>query len=308
MNWRQLAGAALERGLHHPLRVVPSDAGSTLGAWLGRRVVPALYPAAAARARATLVRLRPDLDPEAAVAEALANIAATYAEIPRILRFWEEGRVAVKGTEHLLAPRRAGRPVICAALHTGNPEVLGLTLAKLGARPVGVAARQPTVFRDRVIRDIRIRGGGRLIVADSHAMRPAIGVLRADPPLETLLFWMDEHVGGGAVRGPSLGRGTLPASGNMALAARLARLTGAALVPGHVTRLAGPARFLTTFLPEVALPAAADRAADAAAIDRVVDPVVRALLPQWLHVFDLRGEAPPAEAPDRLTPPRSPPP
>jgi len=289
MSWRRLVGGALERGLHHPMRVLPSDAGSALGAWLGRRVLPGLYPVAAARARAALARLRPDLDPDAAAMEALANIAATFAEIPRGLRYWEEGRIAVTGAEHLLAPRRAGRAVICAALHTGNPEVLGLTLAKLGVCPVGIAARQPTAFRERVIRDIRIRGGGRLIVAGRGAMRPALGVLRAHPPAETLLFWMDEHAGG-LVRGPSLGRGALPASGNMALGARLARLTGAAVVPGYVTRLPGSARFLTTFLPEVALPPVPDRAADTAAIDQVVDPVVRALLPQWLHVIDLREE------------------
>lgn len=295
MSWQRFFVGALERGLHHPMRVLPSDAGSALGAWLGRRVVPGLYPAAAARARATLARLRPDLDPDAAVAEAWANIAATFAEIPRGLRYWEEGRIRVEGAEHLLAPRRAGRPVICAALHTGNPEVLGLTMAKLGARPVGVAARQPTAFRDRVIRDIRTRGGGRLIVAERGAMRPVLAALRA---AETLYLAVDEFAGG-VVRGPSLGRGPLPVEGNMALAARLVRLTGAAVVPGYVTRLPGPARFLTTFLPEVALPAAADRAADAAAIDRVVDPVVRALLPQWLHVFDLR-EAPPPAGPDRL--------
>lgn len=289
MTWRDAASGLLERGLHQPLRVLPSAAGSAVGDWLGRRVVPGLYPVATRRARAALARLRPDLDADAALQEAWANIAASFAEMPRILRYWREGRVAVEGEEHIHAARAAGRPVICAGLHTGNPEVLGMTLAWLGLRPVGVAVTQPTAFRQRVITDIRLRAGGRLIVADRGAMRPALDLLRARPAEETLLFWMDEHVGG-VVRGPSLGRGALPANGNMALAGRLARLTGAAVVPGYVTRLPGPgrARFLTTFLPPVEFPAEGDRMADAAAIDRVADPVVRALLPQWLHVIMLR--------------------
>jgi KDO2-lipid IV(A) lauroyltransferase len=299
-GWRGPASAALERGLLHPLRVLPSGAGSAVGEWLGRRVVPGLYPVATARARAALARLRPDLDTAAALEEAWANIGASFAEMPRLLRFWEEGRIAVQGEAHLLAARRAGQPVICAWLHTGNPEVLGLTLGKLGLGPVGVAERQPTGFRERVVTALRTGYGGRLILADRGAMRPALEVLRAGPAAGTLVFAMDETAGG-RVRGPSLGRGAPPPNGNMALAARLAALAGAAVVPGYVTRLpgggagTGRARFLTTFLPPVALPArsgerARDAAAGAAAIDAVADPVVRALLPQWLQVVAWREE------------------
>jgi KDO2-lipid IV(A) lauroyltransferase len=181
--------------------------------------------------------------------------------------------------------------VLLAGLHTGNPEVLGLTLARLGARPVGVAVRQPTAFRDRVITDIRRRGGGRMIRAARDAMRPAVEVLRRAE--ETLLFWMDDYVGG-VVRGPSLGRGPR-AEGNIPFAARLARLTGCAVVPGYVLRRPG-SRFLTTFLPAVEMPAAtgdraADLAAGAAAIDAVVDPVVRAHLTQWLFTISIRWDA-----------------
>lgn len=284
---RALASAALERGLYHPLRLLPSPLVAGIGATLGRSVAPALYPDPDQRARLVLRRLRPELDPEAARAEVWSNIGATFAEMSRILRFWEEGRVEVEGAGHLLETRRQ-RPVLVAGLHTGNPEILGLTLARLGARPVGVAIRQPTAFRDRVITGIRLRGGGRMIRADRDAMRPILRVLAGRE--ETLLFWMDDYVGG-VVRGPSLGRGPRR-DGNIPLAARLARMTGCAVVPGFVRRRPGP-RFVTTFLPPVDLPAptgdrAADLAAGAAAIDAVVDPVVRANLTQWLFAISLR--------------------
>jgi lauroyl/myristoyl acyltransferase len=60
-------------------------------------------------------------------------LGSSFAEMARILRFWDEGRVEVAGAARLLAARRDG-PVLVAGLHLGNPEVLGLTLARLGLR------------------------------------------------------------------------------------------------------------------------------------------------------------------------------
>jgi Kdo2-lipid IVA lauroyltransferase/acyltransferase len=273
----RLAGA-LERALYHPLRALPTPAVSAIGGWLGRKLGPALYPGQDALARATLRALRPGLPEDEARRAMWTNLGASFAEMARILRFWDEGRVEVAGAARLLAARRDG-PMLVAGLHLGNPEVLGLTLARLGLRPVGVATRQPTEFRERVITVIRLRGGGCMIRADRGAMRPALEVLRGGE--ETLLFWMDDYLRG-RVNGPSLDRRGPPRAGNIALAARLARLSGCALVPGFVERLPG-ARFRTVFLAPVALPAstgerAADLAADAAALDAVLDPIVRARL------------------------------
>ena len=108
----------------------------------------------------------------------------------------------------------------------------------------------------------------------------------------TLLFWMDDYARG-RVNGPSLGRPPRRA-GNIPLAARLARLSGCALVPAFVERLPG-ARFRTVFLPPVSLPAptggrAAGLAADAAALDAVLDPIVRARLEQWFFTIAWRPE------------------
>jgi Kdo2-lipid IVA lauroyltransferase/acyltransferase len=286
-----LVAGALERALYHPLRFLPTPAVSTVGRWLGRKVAPALYPGQDALARAALRALRPGVPEDEALRAMWGNLGASFAEQSRILRFWDEGRIEVAGAARLLAARRDG-PVLVAGLHLGNPEVLGLTLARLGMRPVGVATRQPTEFRERVITGIRLRGGGRMIRADRGAMRPALSVLRLGE--ETLLFWMDDYVRG-RVNGPSLDRGP-PRAGNIPLAGRLARLSGCALVPGFVERLpGGRARFRTVFLPPVALPAptgerAADLAADAAALDAVLDPIVRARLEQWFFTIAWRPE------------------
>jgi len=281
---RSLAAQGLERALYLPMRLLPTAFAGATGRMLARHVAPGLYPALDARARANLALLRPDLPTDAAVAEMWENLACTFCEIPRILRFWKEGRVEVQGAGHILETRRH-RAVMAAWLHTGNPEVLGMTLAWIGARPVGIAARQPTGLRDRVVMRNRLAVGGRVLLADRDAVRPALRVLAGRE--ETLVLAMDDYVGG-IVHGPSLGR-RLRTTGNIPYAVRLARLTGCAIVPGYVTRLPG-SRFRTTFLPPVELPPetgdrAADLAAGIAALDAVLDPIVRANLPQWFFTM-----------------------
>jgi KDO2-lipid IV(A) lauroyltransferase len=286
---RALLAGALERALYHPLRALPTPAVSRVGAWLGRTVAPALYPGQDALARATLRALRPDA-PEAPALDAMwSNLGASFAEMARIGRFWDEGRVEVVGAARLLAAKRDG-PLLVAGLHLGNPELLGLTLAWLGLRPVGVAARQPTPFRDKVVAGIRRRGGCRTIPADRHAAKHALAALRGGE--ETLVLFMDDYVRG-RVNGPSLGRGPRR-EGNIPLAVRLARLSGCALVPGFVERSPG-ARFRAVFLPPVALPAptgdrAADLAAGVAALDAALDPILRARLEQWFFTIAWRPE------------------
>jgi len=287
---RSLAAQGLEHALYQPMRLLPTAFASAMGRMLARRIAPALYPALDARARANLALLRPDLPTDAAVAEMWENLACTFCEIPRILRFWKEGRVEVDGAEHILETRRH-RPVLAAWLHTGNPEVLGMTLAWIGARPVGIAARQPTGLRDRVVMRNRLAVGIRVLRADRDAVRPALRVLAGRE--EVLALAMDDYVGG-IVHGPSLGRGPRT-KGNIPYAVRLARLTGCAIVPGYVTRLPG-SRFRTTFLPPVELPPetgdrAADLAAGAAALDAVLDLIVRANLPQWYFTIAWRPES-----------------
>lgn len=287
---RALLAGALERALYHPLRALPTPTVSRIGGWLGRTVAPALYPGQDALARETLRALRPGAPEDEALRAMWGNLGASFAEMARILRFWDEGRVEVVGAARLLAARRGG-PLLVAGLHLGNPELLALTLGWLGLRPAVVVARQPTPFRDRVATDLRRRGGCRLIPADRDAMRPALAALRGE---ETLLYFMDDYVRG-RVNGPSLDRGP-PRTGNIPLAARLARLSGCAVVPGFVERVPGAtARFRAVFLPPVAFPAptgdrAADIAADAAALDAVLDPVVRERLEQWFFTIAWRPE------------------
>jgi KDO2-lipid IV(A) lauroyltransferase len=103
----------------------------------------------------------------------------------------------------------------------------------------------------------------------------------------SLLMFVDELVDG-RVNAPAFGRPLRP-RGNLANAVRLARASGAALIPAHVARRDG-ARFHVTFEPPVELSggAADDLLPDVARLDALFTPIVLAQLLDWHKLHDLR--------------------
>jgi KDO2-lipid IV(A) lauroyltransferase len=115
---------------------------------------------------------------------------------------------------------------------------------------------------------------------------------------ETLYMSIDE-ITDGRVMAPLLGRAPGP-PGNLVQAVRLARLTGAAIVPGYAIRQPG-ARFAATILPPIEVARSADAATDiaagVAALDAAITPPILANLEQWFPLLYWRGDYPPSPAP-----------
>lgn len=264
---------------HAPWRLAEAYAGL-----VSRKLAPKLYTAATQRARVNVARLRPDLDAEAALAEMWDNTARSFLEVPRAIRLFDEGHVEIQGAEHL-----ASRPLIVAALHLGNWEMVGLAMVRAGAPPVAFYQPPSSDLRTRTVVAERIKGGGRLLPLGRDAARPAMNALLRDR--DVLLVFPDEHQHG-RVAAPSLGRGPRQ-GGNIEYAARLARATGAPIVVGWCRRLPGT-RFRVEFLPPMEVPRSADREADVragtAALDAIIEPIILANLPQWLMLPDWKPE------------------
>lgn len=311
LRWRRywirdvLVGARLVAG-HHALRLLPTDAVSALGGQLGRTFAPRTQPAADRRVRAGLQRLRPDLasDPrslDAAAAQVWEQVGRCYAEFSVEDRLWSEGRVATEGREHLDAAAAGGRPVIVAALHTGNWELVTVSLGSLGHSVVQII--QPP--RNRFERVIAERSRAR---ADARFGRVREGqTLELVPPSLTAglrlrdglragavaVMFTDESVGNRTLA-PFFGR-PLDTEGNYGRIARLARHTGAAVVPGHVVRRRPDgADFVVRYHPAVQMVRSdderADRERNVAALDAAADPIVREHLLQWFMLVDLPPE------------------
>ncbi|MBU8540127.1 lysophospholipid acyltransferase family protein [Falsiroseomonas tokyonensis] len=281
---------------HQAMRALPTEAASAFGARMGLRA-GRKRQVGSDRVRALLRQLRPEASPaevEALLAAHWSHVGRCFGEFAALSRFRAEGRIEVVGAEHVLGPRGGGQPLIVAGLHVGNWEVVHAGLAQLGIPFHAIYQRLPNRFRMRIADRARGRSRSAGVPQAAVAVAPTLGaVFEAHRVLESreaaLLYYVDEFWEG-RVHAPSLGR-PLRMDGNIMRAVRLASSTGAALVPAYAERLGEAARFRLHFLPPVPIgPQGRGRAAvleDIAALDRVVEGVVRAHPEQWFmaHVF-----------------------
>jgi KDO2-lipid IV(A) lauroyltransferase len=286
--------------LHQGMRALPTRAASALGGRLARFSGPRTCPVAQRRAAELIRALRPDLatDP-AALAAALSSlwscIGRTHGEFAAEHRLWREGRIAVEGAEHLAGDG----PLVVAGVHLGNWELLPIALAHLGRRVIDVYQPQPNRFVNRIAMRSRLLSADAAGLATGRAgpdlfrlvaPSPTAGaeLVRAVKAGWTMMMYVDEEVVAGRCHAPSFG-GSPAGDGNLARAVRIARLTGARIVPAHVERLPD-ARFVVRFGP--AVEGKGEEAV--AALDAALSAVVRRHLCQWFMLLSYRGAVPPA--------------
>lgn len=282
-----LVGLA-KNATHYALRCLPTNWVSDFGAFMSR-FSRLQYPRSEARARKLWQVQRPgEADPastDAAMRRLWRCVGRTMAEITVLERLWDEGRVEVEGAEHMAAARDAGRPILPVAVHVGNWEVISVTGIKLGYHGACLALVLENRFEQRLIGRLRERFGGRMVHATATSGRAMVRELQERGPL---VIYIDDY-SRGRVHAPAFGRPLRP-EGNIAYAVRLARLTGAAMIPVYCTRLGDEARFRVTFLPEEPVSnsgdAEADLEADVARLNALIEPIIRARLDQWFYALD----------------------
>ncbi|MBV9843330.1 MAG: lysophospholipid acyltransferase family protein [Sphingomonadaceae bacterium] len=293
-----VAGARLWL-LHGTLRLLPTEAASRIGGFIAGVAGPRLYPVAHARAGAIVRALRPDLaatdqDVAAAVARMWDCVGRAHAEFSAEDRLWAEGRMTVAGAEHLAAAAEGGRPVIAAGVHLGNWELIPIALGFLGHRVIDVYQPQPNRFVDRIAMRSRMRAANAVSKVTGRGVEEIFKLVAPSPKAGndlvralkagwTMMMYVDEEVDK-RVTSPGFD-GEPPADGNMTRIARLARLTGAAVVPAYVERTRG-ARFVVHFLP----PLAATKAVplELAALNAATAAAIRRHLDQWFMLLSYR--------------------
>lgn len=305
--WRWFFGNAEQRGLawrywvsesahglghmaiYYATRALPIDTVSALGNFVGRKFGRRAYPEADRRARENWARLRSN---DAAQAEAITDYAfgqtgRVHWEFAIVDRLLQGDRLTIDGAEHLRAAQAAGRPILVACLHLSNWEVIGIALTLSGQRVSSIYQPPPNRFDHRIAVNSRRRwgwiptpsgpSGARLAYRRLVERQCAMGIYIDE--------CIDEHV-----YAPFFGR-KLKLEGNIALVARLATMTGAAVIPAYVVRGDG-AHFHATFMPPIDLVSGGDRDAElvqnVTRINATVEPVIRKHLDQWFWLFDLR--------------------
>lgn len=290
-----LAAGAL-RAVGALARCVPArwaaDLGGVLG-WIWYRLAPVRRGVARENVERALGPTFDAAQREAVVRGMYRHLGRAFVELvrgagrpPAVLA----AELDVRGRAHLEAALREGRGALVLTAHLGNWEVLVRAGAALGV-PVSIVTRRFRAgWAERAWRRLR-RGGARLIVAEGGA-RAVLAALEAG---EIVGYVLDQHMPPRrAVWVPFFGH---PAATSPDLA-RLARLTGAAVVPLFTWRRAD-GRHVVEILPAVPMPRTADAAADVLEGTRrcaaIVEAAVRAHPEQWLWIHR-RWKPPPADA------------
>ncbi len=292
---RDTATGLLNLTIHNALRLLPTSTCSGFGA-LHARFCPYRYPQDDARARRLWARLRPQesspAELDAAMRRLWRNVARTIAEYSVIHRFWSEGRIQVEGVEHLTAARAAGKPILLASLHLGNWETVGATVSALGYAIAGTYEPPENRFEHMIANQVRTRYGARIVYPDRSGGRAALRHMTKDNQI--IIFFVDEMFQR-TVAAVETGDAQ-EIKGNIGNVPRLARLANAEIMLIYCTRLGDEARFKVTIsppVPQVRTPdSRADLAANVAAIDRAVAPIVERNLDQWFYVLSVEDDAP----------------
>lgn len=264
---------------------LPTDWASAIGSFAVRRNVHRNRPEILAGARRNLRIHRPEateaeLDAMIdAFLDGVGRVMAEYAVMPRFIR---EGRLVAEGAETFKAVAGT-RPIIAFGLHTGNWETFGPMFQHIGVPLASFYMPPEGVFDRRVVEESRAQFGVELLSPDAKGVRDSMRLLRQN---RTVMIFPDEALGGRAL-GPLFGRAP-HTKGNLAIAARLARHTGAGFVICHTERTA-PCRFSLKFGALFDLPdpgGKPDTLADVVFLNAKIEPIVQANIPRWYFLDD----------------------
>ena len=287
--WDPLFGA-LYYALHYGCRLLPIDWCSGFGGFLGGLNWRWRYRGLRARVENLYVRLSAapatEADAQRASRRLFENLGRVMLEFSILDRLWAAGRIEVVGSEHLLAARAAGTPVIVMSLHLANWEVIGPSIVGLGFYGAkGFYLPPPSRFDEKLLVRARERYGAILFRPGIAGTRMAQRHLVEDRGI--LLFYGDEERRG-HVSAPLFGR-PIPARSNLVTIVRLAWASGAVVIPAHAERLDG-ARFRVTYRPPIDLgPEAPGALADNVhRLNRGITPIVQAQLHHWYMLTEWR--------------------
>ena len=270
---------------HFGMKLLPMDACSALGARLGLFAIPRFHKVAEARARATIAALRPDLSSDEQHALFLANCRAQgrlmteFSMINRLAR--HRDRLDIHDMSRLEESLAKG-PVIIIGMHLGNWEIGPVILQAIGTRPYANYIPPPERAKAWIAQRVRRKAGLRFLPPGHQGTRQTVSLLKQGGVIS---MFCDEGFGG-RIRGPLFGRPP-HLEGNLAVAVRLARMTGATICPWYNLRHDG-FRFSCQFLEPITLPAEqrpGERLMDdIQLLNDAIEPVIRAHLDQWYFV------------------------
>lgn len=271
---------------HFALKLLPIDACSDLGAFLGRVVMKYKYRGAVQNIRHNLEVLLPQLplqEREAILTrncENLGRLTTEFSVLERACK--DDDRVKVEGVKEVLHAAQKS-PIILVALHLGNWEVLSSVSKRIGVPFHTFYLPLDNPVERWVTAKVRKKLGANLLPVGMMGVGPALRVLKLGGVVS---LFCDEGFAG-KIRGPLFG-GPAHLKGNLALAVRLARRTGAKLCIVHTLRQ-DSATFECFFSPVIELPrqdGSGDAIKDVIFLNSFVEPLIIRNLDQWYYLHN----------------------
>jgi KDO2-lipid IV(A) lauroyltransferase len=265
--------------------LLPVDAASAFGGFLGRVIGPRLP--ATARARRNLALALPELDAAARAAviramwDNLGRVLGEYPHLEAIARdAGKGGRIEITGAEHIAGLRESGRPCIFFSGHFANWEIFALAARAIGLSYAQVYRAPNNPFVDSMLRRVRRLEERDIVPKGASGARKAVSVLREGRRLGMLV---DQKLNDG-ISVPFFGIAAMTAPAVAQLALRF----GCPAIPVRMERLGG-CRFRASFHPPLMLSASGDRGADIAAAMRTINAQLEGWIRErpgqwlWLH-------------------------
>ena len=259
-------------------RVMPLDAASAAGGWVGRHIGPHL--SSSETARENLATAFPEKDTAAREKIVLGmwdNLGRVAAEYAHLYRIWE--RVDFQGVEMLSAVRDSGKPAIFCAAHLANWEV-GAIAAKKHGVDISLVYRKPNnPGVDSLLRHARDSGASSHIQKGSAGAREMLAVLKRNGVLGVLI---DQKLNEGMAI-PFFGREAMTAPALAHFALRY----GCPVYPTRIERVDG-CHFKMTLYPALETLRTGDQEQDTRAmlveINRQLESWIRERPEQWLWI------------------------
>ena len=222
------------------------------------------------------------------VFRSIARSLVAFARFPSIRRETVGRWIRYEGFAHFEEALRRGRGVLFATAHLGNWELSAYAHALLAA-PMSVVVRpldNPLI--DRLVERRRTFSGNRMLGKKDYAR----GILKALAANQAVGILIDQNAA--VEEGAFVEFFGIPACAGTGFA-KLAARTGAAVIPGFALWSAEERRYVLRFYPPVAT--TGDAVRDTAALQSVLEAVIREYPDQWLWIHRRWKTRPPGEPP-----------
>ena len=265
-------------------RLLPVDAASAVGGWLGRAIGPRLQ--VTGRAIRNIERAMPELDEKEvrrivrAMWDNLGRVMGEFPHIKAIAGATGPGRVELAGADNVAALRAEEGATILLSGHFSNWEVFAASAERIGLSCAQAYRAPNNPITGWLLRRIRGLGDDDMVPKGAAGARKAIEVLGAGKRLGVLV---DQKMNDG-IKVPFFGHDAM----TVAAPAQLALRFKCRRVPAWLERT-GKCRFRLTIFPPMELPDTGDRQHDAAAIMARVNTMLEGWIRErpeqwlWLH-------------------------